>query len=196
MDRRSLLATSGAVVGLATAGCSNLLGGTVELTNPERDREADGRETHLTYRHDGARIVTASFIQRTVPPSLSDLFGVRISLSHSKDTTLESFQIGLRAPKSSTAPPADIYLSSPGGSQWTDLTFETVQNEWTRIALEDTGELGEGTVSLDTIVQPNTEPSDVVGVRLEMELSWSGEFAKTTFRVDTSTGFKPVTGAK
>lgn len=193
MDRRSLLATSGAVVGLATAGCSSLLGSTIDLTNPDRDDRPDGRETHLTYRHDGASIVTVGFVQRTVPASLDDLFGLGITLSHSGDTTLESFQFELRAPQSSVALPADIYLKSPGGSRWTDLTFETVENQWTRIGLEDTGELGEGTMNLETFVRPNTEPATDVGVRIEVALSWSGQFADTTFRVDNSTEFSPVT---
>jgi hypothetical protein len=162
------------------------------LTNPETEMQDDGREKYLTYRSDNERIVTVGFDQRTVPESLTDQFGFRISVSHSDATKIESFQFDLRVPETSIDPPADIYLESPSGGLWPDITYRDVENQWTRIALADTGELGDGTMTLETIVDPHSVPAEEVGIRVEMELSTSGSLPNRTYGVDTSTVFEPV----
>lgn len=192
MDRRTFIAASVTGLEVAIAGCSGLLDGTVNLTNPETESQDGGRERYLTYHHDDDRIVTVGFDQRTVPASLTDQFGFRISVSHSDETKIESFQFDLRVPQSSIDPPADIYLESPSGGLWPDITFREVQNQWTRIALADTGELGEGTMTLETIVDPHSVPAEEVGIRVEMELSTSMSPPNRTYRVDTSTEFEPL----
>lgn len=190
MDRRTFLASGVAGAALATAGCSSRLGRTVNLTDPTVGTQDGGREKYLVYRHDGERIVTAGFDQRTVPASLTGQFGFRITVPHSDDTAIESFRFDLRAPQSSVAPPADVYLESPAGGLWPDVTFEEVENRWTRIALEDTGKLGKGTMNLMTIVAPNSVPAREVGIRVGLELSAA---SGGTYRVDTSTEFQPIT---
>lgn len=194
MDRRSFLAAGATGVGFLAAGCSGVLGETVDLADPTVGRRDGGSEKHLTYRHRGERVLTVGFDQRTVPESATGRFGLRISVPHSDDTSIESFRFDLRAPRSSVEPPADIFLESPGGGLWPDLTFEEVENRWTRIALEDTGELGEGTISLETIVDPLSAPAEEVGVRVELELSAAGPPPGRTYRVDTATEFEPVVG--
>lgn len=190
MDRRTFLATGLAGAGLATAGCSSILGETVTLTDPETGIQDDGQEKYLTYRHDGDRIVTLGFDQREVQASPTDRFGFRISVPHSDDTKIESFRLDLRAPRSSIDPPAKIYLGSPAGGLWPDLTFTQVENRWTRIALDDTGELGEGTVTLETIVDPFSAPTEEVAIRADLSLSSSA--SNRTYEVDARTGFEPV----
>lgn len=121
------------------------------MTNPETESQDCGRETFLTSRHDGDRIVTVGFDQRTVPASLTDQFGLRISVPHSDETEIESFRFDIRVPQSSIDPPANIYFESPGGGLWPDITYREVENRWTRIALPDTGELGDRTMTPETI---------------------------------------------
>lgn len=192
MDRRRFLATGVTGLGVAIAGCSGILGGTIDLTDPETELQDGGREKYLTYHHDDDRIVTVGFDQRTVPASLTDQFGFRISVPHSDETKIESFQFDLRVPQSSIDPPADIYFESPSGGLWPDITYREVENRWTRIALADTGELGEGTMTLETIVDPHSVPAEEVGIRVAMELSTSGLPPNRTYRIDTSTEFEPI----
>lgn len=192
MERRRYLAAGVTGLGITIAGCSGLLGGTINLTDPETELQDGGREKYLTYRHDDERIVTVGFDQRTVPPSLTNQFGFRISVSHSDETKIESFQFDLRVPQSSINPPADIYLESPSGGLWPDITYREVENGWTRIALADTGKLGEGTMTLETIVNPISVPAEELGIRAEIELSTSGSPPNRRYRVDTTTEFEPT----
>jgi hypothetical protein len=189
MNRRTFLAAGVAGVATATAGCSSLLGSTVALPVDDTGVDGDGREKHLIFRDGEQRIAAVSFDQRDVQETPTDDFRFRISASHD-DTKIESFQYDLRAPQTSVDPPADIYLESPAGGLWPDITFEDVENHWTRIALDDTGELGEGTLSVDTIINPNSAPVTEVGIRVEMELS-STE-GRRTYTLDTQTQFEPV----
>jgi hypothetical protein len=131
-------------MGLVSAGCSGLEIGTVELTDPEVGSQDDGREKYLTYRQGNRRIVTVGFDQRTVPQSLTGRFGFRITVPHSDDTKIESFRFHLRSPRTSIDPPAEIYLRAPSGGLWPDLTYEVVEDQWTRIALETPANLGSG----------------------------------------------------
>lgn len=193
MHRRSFLATGTAGVATALASCSGVFGGQVNLTNPETELQDGGREKYLVYSHDGERIVTVGFSQRTVPDSLTDQFGFRITVSHSDETKIESFRFDLRAPQSSVDPPADIYLESPAGGLWPDITYREVEDRWTRIALADTEELGEGTMTLETIVDPHSAPAAEVGLRVDLNLSTSGSPPNRTYRVSTSTTFEPIT---
>lgn len=192
MDRRAFLAAGATGVAVVTAGCSGLRG-TTNLVNPAVETQDDGREKYLTYRHDDERVVTVGFDQRTVPATPTDQFGFRITVPHSRNTKIESFRFDLRAPRSSIDPPADVYLESPSGGLWPDLTFREVENRWTRIALADTGELGEGTMSFDLMIAPHSVPATEVGIRAELELSNSASVLNGRYRVDTSTGFEPVT---
>lgn len=192
MDRRRVLAASVTGIGVALTGCSGLVRETITLTDPETELQDDGREKYLTYRHDDDRIVTIGLDQRTVPASLTDQFGFRISVSHSDETKIESFQVDLRVPRSSVDPPADIYFESPSGGLWPTITFQEVENRWTHIALTDTGELGSGTITLETIIDPHSVPAEEVGIRVELELSTSGSPPNRTYGVDTSTEFEPI----
>lgn len=191
MDRRAFLAAGATGLSVVTAGCSGVLGRTVDLTDPEIGTQDEGREKYLAYRHEDRRVVTLGFDQRTGQASPTDRFGFRISVPHSDATTIESFRFDLRAPITSIDPPAAIYLRAPTGGLWPDITYEQVENRWTRIALDDTGALGEGTLTLETIVVPGTVPADTVGIRADMELSDSGAPGRT-YRLDARTEFRPV----
>jgi hypothetical protein len=192
MDRRTFLTAGVTGLGVAIAGCSEVLGGTITLAKPETELQHGGREKYLTSHHADDRIVTIGFDQQTVLATQTDKFEFRISVSHSDETKIESFQFDLRVPQSSIDPPADIYFESPSGGLWPDITFRDVENGWTRIALADTGELGDGTITVETIVDPHSVPAENVGTRVETALSTSGSPPNRTYRVDDSTDFEPI----
>ena len=199
MKRRAFLATGTVGLTVGTAGCSRLLGGTTTLGRPEERLDDDGREKHLVFREGGDRIAVISLDQRTHPESSTDSFGLRLYVAHGYGgdeadgpaTTVDSFRFDLRAPPASVKPPARVFLASPEGGPWPDLTFETVEDNWTRIALEDVGELGEGTIGLTTIVDPLAVAAEEVGVRAAVTLS-EGGIGATTYRAEANTRFEPI----
>ena len=83
MDRRKFLAAGVTGFGVVIAGCSEVLGGTITLANPETEVQDGGREKYLTYHHSDDRIVTVGFDQQTIPATQTDQFEFRISVSHS-----------------------------------------------------------------------------------------------------------------
>ena len=190
MNRRTYLATLSAASGATLAGCGAVFGPTT-LGPPEETLDDDRMEKALTYRRDGDRIATLALEQRREQQSPRDRFPFRLSVWHNDDTYIEQFQFDLRTPPTSVDPPAEVYLRTPGDDLWSGLTFHRVENNWTRIALDDAGQLGEGTVTLETIIDPVGQPADEVGVRAELTLSRSGP--GRGYAIDTSTRFEPVT---
>ena len=140
-----------------------------------------------------------SLDQRTHPKSPTESFGLRLYVAHGDGddasdrpaTTVDRFRFDLRAPPASVKPPARVFLASPEGGPWPDLTFETVEDSWTRIAVEDVGELGEGTIGLTTIVDPLEFAVEEVGVRAAVTLS-EGGIGGTTYRAEANTRFEPI----
>ncbi len=189
MNRRTFLATGLASAGLATAGCSSVLGSTVALTVETTEQQDDGREKYLICRDGDQTLLRVGFDQRQAQQSPTDSFGFRITASHD-DTKIESFRFDLRAPQTSVDPPAEIYLKAPSGGLWPDITFRDVENSWTRIEVTDTGDLGDGTLGVDTRIDPVSVPVTEIGIRVEMRLS-STE-GRRTYTLDTSTQFEPV----
>lgn len=202
MKRRGFLATGTVGLTAGTAGCSGLLGSTISLGRPEERLDDDGREKHLIFRTGGDRIAVMSLDQRTHPESPTESFGFRLYVAHGNGddgadgpaTTVDGFRFDLRAPPASVKPPAKVFLASPEGGPWPDLTFETVEDSWTRIALENVGELGEGTIGLTTIIDPLNVPVEEVGVKAEVALS-EGSIGGTTYRAEANTRFEPVLAA-
>ena len=191
MNRRRFLATAAIPVGIATAGCSASSGRTVEL-EAETERQDDGRQndTYLVYRHDGEEVRVVGFSQGSFPASLDDRFGFGMFIEYDESTALESFRFDLRAPP--TGEPADIYLASPAGGAWPNLTYGRVGNDGsTRIALSDAPEVTDETVFINTFVDPNTSPAEQIGIDLEVKLT--APDGSTTYRVETTTTFEPET---
>jgi hypothetical protein len=182
MKRRTLLATGTATLAAGTAGCSGLLGGTTTLGRPEEQLDDDGMEKHLVFRDGDDRIVVITLDQRTRQKSPTDRFRFRLYIAHGYGdeanggpaTSVDSFRFDLRTPLTSVDPPANVFLAAPEGGPWPDFTFERDDDLWTRIAVEDVGELGEGTIGLTTIVDPLDVPVEEVGVRADLTLSEDG----------------------
>jgi len=195
MDRRTFLGTGATLLGASVAGCEEIGGRTVTLGDPEEETRDGGQRTYLTYRHDGERIVSPGFIQRNVPAAAGEPFGVRVTMPHSEETTIDSFRVDMRAPRTpGTGPTAEVYLAAPGGvDRWSELNFQQVEDQWTRISLSETGDLGEGTISFDTIIDPFDGAVETVGIRLAVTLSTGRGVPGRTYRLDTLTGVAPVT---
>ena len=190
MNRRRFLASTTIPVGITTAGCSTNTGRTVELeAETERQDGGSQNESYLVYRHDGEEIRVVGFNQGSFPASLDDRFGFGIFIEYDESTTLESFRFDLRAPP--TGEPSDIYLAMPAGGTWPNLTYGRVDDGSTRIALSDAPEVTDETVFINTIVDPNTDPAERIGVDLEIELTVPE--GSTTYRAATATTFEPKT---
>ena len=192
MNRRTFLASSGAAAGVALAGCGGLLGETVTLGPPAEQVEADddGVEKALVYRHEGDRVAVVGLEQRRPQDSPTGRFPFRLSVPHSDETTIESFRFDIRLPYPATGAPAEVYLKAPGGGLWPRITFREVADGWTRVALEDTGELGDGTLTLETVVQPYA-PAERLDVRGEVALSTSASLDR--YRVEPDASLSLVT---
>lgn len=195
MNRREFVAAAAVPLSVGTAGCSLVFGRTVELADPEIETQHDGRETYRIYHHDGEKIIAVGFQQGSTPESLNDRFVFRITMSYSEAATVESFQFDLRASQSLTDPPADIHLRSPGEA-WSGLTYGAVLSEgnrWMRIALPETGEIGDETIYVNTVIEPTRAPAERIDIRTELELASRGDLEETIYRVDDSATFEPTT---
>lgn len=198
MERRKFLGTFVLGLSIASAGCNTLLGDTKTLADPSEHTEDDGMEKHLRFESEGQRILEFSLDQRSTPAAPRDPFPLRLYLSHrsssqrnDETTTIDQFQIDLRAPSASVDPPADIYLRSPAGALSGRIDFGQIEDRWTRIDAPNPGKASRGTIVLETIVNPRGQPANEVGVKLDVELSETGT-AGTTYHVDAQTVFRPV----
>jgi hypothetical protein len=191
MNRRVFLAGTTATLGTALAGCT-ALGDERSLGQPSEELDANGREKHLVFERNGKSVVTITLQQRTAAQNLPGRFGLRIVISHSENTNINKFSFELRAPPTSLEPPAEIYLKQPDGGPWPPIDFQSTENEWTRIAVDDLGDLGRGTLGLETIVAPLGNSVEAVGVRPDVTLGTTGLLSGGPLRAETQTEFEPV----
>lgn len=167
------------------------------LSDPTERTDADGMERHLVYERGDERLAVVSLDQATARASPTDAFRFRIHVEHrsggaaDRPTTVERFRFDLRAPPTSVDPPAEIYLRAPTGGRWPDLAFEVVEDSWTRIAADETGDVGAGTLTLATVVDPSGLPADELGFGARVDLAEAGT-AGTAYRLEARTRFQPV----
>jgi hypothetical protein len=173
VDRRTFLASGALAAGAGLAGCGRL-GGTETLEPAERDtEEGDEAEAALVYRDDGDQVVVVGFEQRRAQDRPTDSSPFRLSVPHGDDTTVERFRFDLLGPTSPVDVPAEVYLLAPPNDSWPGLTVSKVDGDWTRIDYGDPGEIGEGTITVEGIVDP-VDPITELRLRGEVELSTSG----------------------
>lgn len=190
MQRRTFLTGSALAAGTALAGCS-APGQSQSLGQPRE--EADGpRERHLIFERDGESVVTLTLQQRQDPSPPLNRFQLRFVVSHTDDTRIQALQFDLRSPLDPAAVPADVYLKQPDGGPWPALEFRSVENNWTRIAVDGLDDLGRGTLGLEVIVAPRGESPETVGIRSELELGTTGPLSGGPFRAEAGTEFDPV----
>lgn len=198
MDRRRFLATTAAGAVAAAAGCVGTGFGPTRIGGPTEWLDDDGREKHLQFDIDDERLAVLTLDQMTRPATPTDPFRLRLHVAHRSDderldrpTTIERFRFDLRAPPASVGPPAEIYLNAPGGPSFPDLVFRRTADSWTRIEATDTGAIGDGTLTLETIVQPIGEFPAEIGLRAEVQLS-TGGMLRPTYVLEALSRFAPV----
>lgn len=197
MNRRRFLGAAALGLSAATAGCG-IVSGTTRLDSPEEESDNEGREKHLVFEDDGQRVAEFSIDQRTVPDDPIEPFMLRLHLSHRSSenryenpTTVEQLRIDLRTPPSAEGPPAAIYVQPPRSELADVLEYVETDEGWTRIALEEAGELGEGTINVGTIVAPVGDTAEQLDVRVGATLSESG-WTGTAYEIRGDTHFDIV----
>lgn len=199
MNRRAFLTATAVGLTTATAGCG-LISNTKRLVEPTEEVEADGREKHLVFEDDGQRVAAFTLAQRSIQRSTGDQFNLRLHLSHRSSpeqydapTTVERFRFDLRTPPTTAHAPARVYVQVPRSELEEVLDVGQTDDGWNRIGSEDPGDLGRGTINIETVVAPDGEMGDELDVRFDATLSESG-FGGTTYELDAETTFAPVRG--
>lgn len=197
MKRRRFLAASALGAVATTAGCSTA-GGRTELGVDEAVLDDGSMEKHLYFRDDDERIGVVSLDQMYEQVSPTAPFRFRLHIQHGsgaggaeRESVVERFRFDLRTPVTSVDPPAEIYLQAPSGGLWPDLTFEEVDDFWTRIEADGTEEVGVGTMTLSLFVDPLSLPADELGVRASVDLAEQG-FGGTNYRLEADARLEPV----
>lgn len=166
MNRRQLLATSGiAAVGFVS-GCSGLS----TKTELSAEKRQDDNETHVVFPGD------ETIFQLTIWPRADRVaFGQHISLTtmHAKELRLESFRFALRVPASGEEPQVTTLLETPGsGAEYLRFHRAPADIHTSVIEMQETGVLGEGSLSLNLVILPQADESpDGLAVAIEAELT-------------------------
>lgn len=175
MRRRQVLAAAGAATALPLAGCTALRG-PVDLGHPDETEDGE-RERHFVWSRDGTDQATFSVIQRTVPDSPADQFRLRLHVSHRPGLSIDRMRYRLQAPTDPTAVQAYVYVQAPSGGPWPGFTL--TRDRWTTVAVDDIGELGEGSLGVNLLVRPVPgEPVEDVRLDAELGLSESGTLSR------------------
>lgn len=200
MNRRRFLSTALTGMVVTIAGCHGVSGST-ELRPARVERETGGRrvERQLFFDHEDTPVGAIVIDQQTPQTAPTDPFKLRLHVEHGAGrqtgrrppTTIEAFRFDLRAPARSVDPPAEVYLESPAGGLWPDITFREVENRWTRIALSDVGELGDGTLTLETLIDPVSLPATPLGCRADVDLRET-TVGGQRYRLTARTRFEPI----
>lgn len=178
MDRRRFLAAATVAGALPLAGCSRDGLGTIELDAPETETEQN--ETHLIFRRGDRRLLVFTARDR----GRSDASGpipLDLHVWHAEDTHLDSFRIEIRAPADGRDPLTEVYLRSPWYDSGPKLDFHRGDDGRTTVlAADDLGGPGEGTLSLELILEPTSMPDALpVGVSGEFGLSETGTLGRS-----------------
>lgn len=200
MNRRRFIGAAALGLSAATAGCG-IASGTTRLESPTEESDDDAREKHLVFEDEGQRVAECSIDQRTVPEEPMEPFMLRLHLSHRSSeteyenpTTVEQVRFDLRTPPTAEGPPAAIYIQPPRSELADVLEYVETDDGWTRIAVEEAGNLGEGTINVETIVAPVGDRAEELDVRVDATLAesgWTGE----TYEIRGDTHYEIVNRA-
>ncbi|MFB6266021.1 MAG: hypothetical protein ABEI31_00050 [Halodesulfurarchaeum sp.] len=116
---------------------------TTQLDDPTVRTE--DRETHLIYRTEDGRIAVTTV--RYGPEAAAGPIKMRVSVWHSRETTVTDFRMVVRN-RDPQAPPPEMYLSAPGG-ELPPVHFARFSGGGRGFTIPNVGEIGEGTVTLD-----------------------------------------------
>lgn len=187
MRRRRVLAAAASSALLPLAGCSDALSGPTDLGSPEEELDADGREKHLVFTRGSEEQAVVSIVQRSRPGSLDRRVQFRLHVWHREGLSIDRMRFELRAPPRVTATPADVLLQVPDGGPWPE--FELRRDEqWTVVDVDGIGDLGDGSLGLDLVLDPVDDPVDELAVRTEVEFGEAG-LVERRYRATADTRF-------
>lgn len=157
MNRRRFLATATGACAISLAGCSRVGVERIELRPV--GQETESRETHLLFGQDGRELLTFTVRHPRGHVEDVDQIPLRVHVWHAADIHLDGFRIELRAPADGERPITDVYLASPWYDSGPSLDFYTGDDgRTTTLAADDLGGLGDGTLSLELVLEPAELP--------------------------------------
>ncbi|MFB6164350.1 MAG: hypothetical protein ABEJ31_04250 [Haloarculaceae archaeon] len=187
MKRRQLLAGAGVAGALSLAGCSAARATTI--SDPRVEREDDG-ETHVHFDAGGEALTTL-----TVQPdgrsagAGGEQVPLDASIEHREGTELTSLELKLRAPPADggAGVPARVALTAPQWQPHPSVQLYTDPDDGGGIvAIDDLGEQGQGTVTLELLLTGLAPSTAEVLVDATLGLAESGVLGDT-YTVEGST---------
>lgn len=108
------------------------------------------------------------------PESLEQQIPFRLHVWHRDGLSTDRISVKLRAPPTTTGAPANVFLQVPDEGSWPEFDLRKNENQWTVIDIDEIGRLGGGSLGLDLILDPVSDPVEELAVRTEVEFSESG----------------------
>lgn len=188
MRRRQLLAATTSTAFLALSGCQGSVRGPRTYGAPEEEIDARGMEKHLVFTRDSEDQAVVTINQRRKPQSLEQQIPFRFHVWHREGLSIDRLYYKIRSPPHSTGVPADVFLQVPDSGPWPKFEL-TEDRGWTVIHVDDIGALGDGSLGLDLLIDPVSDPVEELAVRTEVELGGSGVFGNR-YRAKANTRFE------
>jgi len=177
MQRRSLLATAGAVGASALAGCG-LASGHETLSDPTESRDDHGetRERDLGFSDGGDPL--ADFGMRA---TVSDgAVSLPTEIWHRDGTDLTAIEFRVRVTGDGESVPARVWIGAPfsgdGGDRPSLSLYPSEDGRATVIDVHELGDLRDETTRLSLRVEPLVESATTVEVEGTIELTEGGSF--------------------
>lgn len=177
---------------LSLTGCLGLDSGPIELDQPQQEMDAGGMEKHLIFTHDQTEQAVLTIQQFRPPSDPESPIPFRFLVWHREALSIDRLYFKLRAPPTGDELPADIYLKAPNSGPWPEFDIRTEDNLWTIIAVDDIGELGDGSLGLEFILEPVSDPVDELAVMAELGFSNTAFFG-SNLRASVHTEFDIIT---
>lgn len=85
--------------------------------------------------------------------------------------------------------PADVSLQVPSGGPWPEFDLRKEGDLWTVSSVDEIGGLGDGSLTLDLIIDPVSEPAEELAIRTEVDLS-AARLIEQRYRASATTEFE------
>lgn len=185
--RQFLAATTG--TGLSTlAGCVDLGREPTSLGSPSEETEKQGLEKHLVFTHESDDFVVITLDRRLKSQYPDRLVPIRFHVWHRAEVSVDRLLFKIRSPNHPTHLPGSVYVAIPDGGPWPKFDLRKAEDSWTIIGVDDIGTLGDGSMTLDLIIDPIGETLETLAVETEVDLFESG-ILQSRYRASTATEF-------
>lgn len=175
MKRRDVLATTGSVGIVATAGCATL--GSTTISSPTENQDSDG-ETSLDFQTDDGKEVATLTVQpdsRRYDGAGGEQVSVDVALTHPDGTKVTDLTLSLRAPPSGAGTPTEIAFKTPFGTPHPQLDLYTDSDDAaTVLAIDDMGEQGDGNMVFQFLLTGLGDTTSELAIDTEVGLAETG----------------------